>query len=147
MDVTALTVWVAVLAVATVVQVLLLIGGAIVAFRKVQRVEARMDTVVGEIRAEMRPIMAQLDGALRDVRDVASRARRIDAQLTAAAGTAARGLEHAKTAMLMRMWPAVGLVRAGAAAFRALRRSAAPRESRQDALALARFVNEGGPHG
>lgn len=147
MEISALTVWVAILAVATVIQVLLLIGAAVVIWMRLARAEQRIDAIAAELRAEIRPILAQLTGVMADVRDVTARIRRLDMQLTSAAESTARGLAQAKTAVVTRLWPAVSLVRAGAAAVRALRRRSAPPEPRQDALALARFVNEGGQHG
>ena len=147
MDISALTVWVAVLAIATVVQVLLLISGAWMVWTRLDRAEQRIDAITAELRAEIRPLIAQMSDVMTDVRDVTARMRRLDMQITSAAEAATRGLEFAKAAVVGRFWPAIGLARAGAAAFRALRHRSAPREPRQDALALARFVNEGGPHG
>lgn len=147
MDTTALTIWLPVIALATLVQATVVVVGGLMLWRRLERAEARLDAATADLRAELRPILAQVHGVLEDVQDLAARVRRIDEQVTTVAASASRGLDLIKTAVLTRMWPAVGLARAGAAAFRALRRRAAARESRQDALALARFVNEGGQHG
>jgi hypothetical protein len=147
MDTTALNIWLPVIALATVVQAVVVVIGALMIWRRIDRAETRLDAIAAEVRTELRPVAAQARAALDDVRDVAARIRRLDMQLTSATDAAARGLDHAKTAVLTRMWPAVGVVRAGAAVVRALRRRSAPRDARQEALALARFVNEGGQHG
>ena len=147
MDTTALNIWLPVIALATLVQAVVIVVGGLLLWRRLNRAEARLNALTADLRAELRPIVAKISGVLDDVQDLAVRVRRFDAQVTSATESAARGLDHARTAILTRVWPAVGFVRAGAAAFRALRRRAAAREERQDALALARFVNEGGQHG
>ena len=77
MDTTALNIWLPVIALATVVQAVVVVTGALLVWRRIDRAEARLDAIASEMRAEVRPVVAQARAALDDVRDVAARIRRI----------------------------------------------------------------------
>jgi len=141
MDTTAITIWLGIIAVATLVQATVVVIGGLIVIRRLARAEAVLD----DLAREVRPIVGRVTAALDDLADLSARVRRADAQITATIDKVSSGVDHARTALVTRFWPAVGLARGLAALVRGVRsRRPVRRDGRQDALALARFVNEGG---
>jgi hypothetical protein len=143
MDTTSINIWLGIIAVATLSQAVVIVVGGLLLLRRVQKAEAALDAWVRDVT----PLIARVRLALDDLADLSARIRRADDQLSATLDKVSLGVDHAKTAVVARLWPAVGLVRGVAAAWRTIRSRRPARSDRQDALAIARFVNEGGSHG
>lgn len=108
--------WLAVLAIAVVVQTLLMIAVAVLAWQAVRQVSESLKRLEDRVS----PLGARVTAVADDVQEVITRVRRADdavrAQL-AKLDTAAHIAGHAIGA---RMWPVVGLARGVAAAARSL---------------------------
>jgi hypothetical protein len=160
MDSSSIALWLAIIAVATAVQSLVVLVGAFVLARRVRQAEAafwsvttdlrerveRTSAVVEKLAVEAQPVMARTSQALDDLSDLAKRARRAEADVRATIGRASIGLDFAKAAVTARAWPVVGLAKGLAAGLRVVRSRRTARARRDDAQAVARFVNEGGLH-
>jgi uncharacterized protein YoxC len=144
-DLSTTNMWLAILAVANVIQVLMLIVAAVV----VSRALAKANAAVEAVQSQVRPLAIQTSVLLEDLRDVAGRVRRVDDEMHAAVQRAndrltkaTTTLGHASRIISDRAWPALGLVRAAQAVVSSMR----TRSRRQrDKDAEARFVYEGAP--
>jgi hypothetical protein len=142
MDTTSINIWLGIIAIATLTQAVVIVVGGFLLARRVRRTEAALDTW----RREVTPLLGRVRLALDDLADLSARVRRADDQLTSTIDKVSTGVDYAKAAVVARFWPAVGLMRGATAAWRVFRARQAARSDRQDALAVARFVNEGGAH-
>jgi hypothetical protein len=152
--------WLAIIAVATAAQACVVAGAAIVISRRLHRAEATLTAATSELRERVerttaiveqavkdaRPMLARASMALDDLTDLADRARRAETEVRTALGRASVGMQMAKAAMTARAWPALGIAKGLAAGLRVVRSRRAARSHRDDAIAVARFVNEGGSH-
>jgi hypothetical protein len=134
--------WLKVMALASVVQVLILCGAVIAVVVMFRRAQLRLDEWQ---RQHIAPVTARAYEAIDAVHDAARRFRAIDDDVRHAMNRAGERLHHAGARI---RGPFVGLFRGAGAAFAALafgraRRSAPPLTS-QDLEDRARFNSEGG---
>ena len=115
-DLEILTRWIAIIAIASAVQTLLLLAAAVagwIAWRRVM-------TSIEEIEARhIAPISAQVAAVVDDVHDVTTRIRRADDVLTHKLGEMGGAARFERDVLAERMWPAVGIARAVSAGLRA----------------------------
>ncbi len=122
-DLETLTRWIAIIAVASAVQALLLLGGAVAGFiawrramRSIEQIEER----------HIAPISARLAEVVEDVHDVTSRIRHADDTMRHKLQEVGGAARFAKDVLAERMWPAVGMMRAVSAGLRAFSKPSGP---------------------
>jgi hypothetical protein len=109
--------WLAVMAVAIVVQTLLMIGIAVVAWRAV----GKANDVVKELEARhLVPLSARVNAVADDVQEVRARVRRADDAVRAQLDRLDSAAHLAGSAISAKAWPVIGLSRAVGAAVKAL---------------------------
>jgi len=117
-DSSAITVWLAVIGIASALQVLLVLGAivaGVIAYRRTTR-------AVDDLRREaLDPVLQRVNTVLDDFHDVAGRVQAADDQVRSAVTQTARGVGHAAAVVGARFWPVVGVARGAWAAFNALR--------------------------
>ena len=145
-DLSTTNMWLAILAVASLVQVLLLIGAAIAMARVVARANAAAEAVQHQIA----PLAARMSASLEDLHDLARRIQRADDEVHAAALRASETLSKATHTLGVagrmvshRTWPVLGLVRAAQAVVSTIRTRSSRRSRDRDDE--ARFAYEGAP--
>jgi hypothetical protein len=144
-DLSDITIWVAVLAIATALQTLMLIGMGIVTWRtsrKLQDVATRVErdhvvplitraneavsdvrAIVGRVEREhVVPLVARVNDAVGDLRDVASRVRALDDGVKDTVATATERARDVADVVMQRAWPAYAVGRAAYAMVSALMR-------------------------
>ena len=108
--------WLAVLAVASALQTLVVVGAAVGLFLVYRKTVTMLDTLE---QKHLAPISARASLIMDDLQDVTARARRVDD----AVRDKLHGLERAATVVkdvvADRLWPAIGIVRAVNAGLRA----------------------------
>jgi len=108
--------WLAILAVASAVQTLMLLGGAFMIFRAYRSATAALALLE---QRHVAPLSARASLIMDELQDVTARARHVDDAVRAKL----QGVEHAarvaKDVVADRLWPAVGLARAVSAGVRA----------------------------
>ena len=108
--------WLAVLAVASALQTLVVVGAAVGLFLVYRKTVTMLDTLE---QKHLAPISARASLIMDDLQDITARARRVDD----AVQDKLHGLERAATVVkdvvADRLWPAVGIVRAVNAGLRA----------------------------
>jgi uncharacterized protein YoxC len=137
--------WLAVIAIASLVQSLVIIGLVVAVFRLVRRTESAVEEVKREY---LDPITTRTNKVIGEVEDALARFRSMDDRVSGAIHKTSEGLSAVATVAKQRFWPVVGVVRglraiAGAVADRR-RQSRALVELDQDAQ--QRFSYEGGSH-
>lgn len=118
-DLDTITAWIAVLAVASAVQTLLLVGGAIAAFIAWRRVATAIDDLE---RKHLTPLSARVLAAVDDVQEMTARVRQVEAAVRQRMDEWGGTARVAKDVIAARVWPMVGVARAVAAGVRALGR-------------------------
>jgi Flp pilus assembly protein TadB len=115
--------WLAVMAIAIIVQTLLMIGVAVMAWQATHKAsealrefEARHLTPLG---AKVTEVSARVTAVADDVQEVMSRVRRADDAVRAQLGRLDSAAHFAGHAIGAKVWPVVGISRAVGAAFRA----------------------------
>ena len=132
-DLETMTRWIAIIAIASAMQTLLLLAGAVagwIAWRRtmssIEQIEAR----------HIAPISARVAAVVDDVHDVTARLRRADEAMTHKLQEVGGAARFAKDVLAERMWPAVGIVRAVSAGLKAF--------SRPGPVPAAGFASHGG---
>jgi uncharacterized protein YoxC len=134
--------WLAIIAIACVLQTAMLLAGVFYLMQFMKRAERAIDTVAADIR----PLARQLSAAMDDVSDLVERTRRAEASVSAMVDRVGLTVDRVKTVALTKVWPAVGIargLRAAAAAIRERRRRRASHPD-LDEVAESRFLDEGG---
>lgn len=144
-DLTALTWWLAILTLLVAVQTTALAFLAIRSMGLFKRAESTLD---GVDRA-LEPIAAGTRDLLGDLHALRETAQRAERSVSTAIDRVSITTETVKHAVVQRFWPVFGTLAAGRAIFRSFksrRRPSRPgRDDREDQVADARFVAEGGP--
>jgi len=141
-DLGAITWWLAVLTVLVGIQTIAI---AIVAIRGLKLFTRAHTTLDGVDRA-LEPISQGTRELIADLHALRETAQRAERGVSAALDKVTITTDHVKHAVVRRFWPVFGTVAAGRAVFRAMSaRRRAPRKTRDDEIADARFVAEGGP--
>ena len=142
-DLATTNAWLAVIAIASVVQSLVVIGLVVAVFRLVRRTESAVDEVKREY---LEPIATRTNKVIGEVEDALARFRSMDDRVSGAIDRTSEGLSAVAGVANRRFWPVVGVVRglraiAGAIADRR-RQSVAVTKLDQDEQ--QRFSYEGG---
>ena len=142
-DLATTNAWLAVIAIASVVQSLVVIGLVVAVFRLVRRTESAVDEVKREY---LEPIATRTNKVIGEVEDALARFRSMDDRVSGAMDRTSEGLSAVAGVAKRRFWPVVGVVRglraiAGAIADRR-RQSVAVTKLDQDEQ--QRFSYEGG---
>ena len=109
--------WLAVMAIAIVVQTLLMIGAAAGAYVAVRRASEALQRLEDR---HLAPISARVNAVADDMQEVITRVRRADDGVRAGLARLDTAAHVAGHAIGARMWPVVGLTRAVTAAVRSL---------------------------
>lgn len=117
-DTGAITVWLAVIAVASVVQVALLISAAVAGLIAYRRASAAVELLR---RQTLDPVVQRVNTVLEDFHDVAGRVRAVDDQVRDAMSRTAGRVGQATSLVGTKVWPVLGLARGLWAAVDALR--------------------------
>jgi hypothetical protein len=144
-DLATTNTWLAVIAVASLVQSLVVIGLVVAVFRLVRRTESAVEEVKREY---LDPIATRTNRVIGEVEDALARFRSMDDRVSGAIHKTTEGLSAVATVAKRRFWPVVGAVRGVRAVARAIadrrRQSAALVKLDQDAE--QQFGYEGGSH-
>lgn len=106
--------WLALIAIASVLQTTLLIGAAFFAWRTARQAQQAVERFEQQ---QLSPLMGRMHGAVDDVRAAVVRAREIEGEVRDKVRTSASRAAN-------RIWPAIALGRAAHAAFSSFRRPA-----------------------
>lgn len=112
-DTSNISLWLAIIAGASVLQTLLLSGAAFVAWRTARQAQAAVDRFE---QRHVEPLMSKVNGAIDDVRDVAARARAIDDTVRTKVAGATDNVKDVAELVTERVWPAYAFGRAAYAA-------------------------------
>jgi hypothetical protein len=104
--------WLAVLAIASAGQFLMLAGAAVLLFRVYRRASANIDALEHE---QIRPLLLRVNALIDDVQDITARARSVDDAVRARLEGVESVLHSTKSVVQDRLWPLVGVVRAARA--------------------------------
>jgi hypothetical protein len=115
--------WLAVMAIAIVVQTLLMVGAAIGVFVAVRRTTETLQRLEDR---HLAPLSARVNAVADDVQEVITRVRRADDGVRAGLSKLDTAAHLAGHAIGVKAWPVIGLTRAVAAAVRSL---SSPRSS------------------
>ncbi len=142
MDLGTTNIWLGIIACTVVLQFVAIGVAGYLVMRRLERAQHVIDTLA----ADVQPLIRRASLALDDVSDVSERLRRAEASVTDVIERVTTGADHLKTIALTRFWPALGVARGLRAAASAMRRRRTTRalDRRLDAIAEARFVEEGG---
>ena len=141
-DLGALTWWVGILTVLVGIQTVAI---AILAVKGLKLFTRAHTTLDGVDRA-LEPITQGTRELIQDLHALRETAQRAERGVTAAIDRVTTTSDHVKHAVVRKFWPVFGTVAAGRAIFKAVSaRRHAPRKTRDDEIADARFVSEGGP--
>lgn len=122
--------WLAVMAIAIVVQTLLLIGAAVGAYVAIRRANETLQRLEDR---HLAPISARVAAVADDVQEVITRVRRADDGVRAGLAKLDTAAHVAGHAIGVKMWPVLGLTRAVTAAVRSFAsRSSTPSPSPAD---------------
>lgn len=135
--------WLALIALASMIQTLVVVGLLVGAYRFYRRTEDRIDRIQ---REHVAPVAARAHAVLDKVEDVMDRLRSIDDRVERALARAGDRLGLVTAVARRKFWPVVGLVRGlriGWATFTE-RRPESGRTTQADREADRRFTYEGG---
>jgi hypothetical protein len=107
-DPNAITVWLALIAVASLLQVALLFGTAIAGLVVYRRASLALDALQ---RQTLDPVVQRVTTVLEDVHDVAGRVRAADDQVRGAMSRTAGRMGKATWILGAKLWPVVGVAR------------------------------------
>lgn len=108
-DAGAITVWLAVIGIASVLQVLLLIGAGVAAAVAYRRASRAIDLVRQQT---LNPVVQRVNIVLEDLHDVAGRVRAVDDQVRETMSRTVGTVGHAASVVGGKFWPVLGLARA-----------------------------------
>jgi hypothetical protein len=139
-DTGSITVWLAIIAIASLVQVLILLGAAIVALRVYRRTTAALEVFQ---REEIKPMLTRVHSTLDEVHDVMARVRDVDETVRRRLSHTTERASQAASRVRSGLWPIVGLGRGVWAALASFRRRQ-PMRPMDTAEGEARFAYQGG---
>ena len=117
MSESSIPVWLSLIAIASLIQVTMLIVAVVIVARSARR----MHTLAADIRREqVAPLVARAHHAIDEVEDVVTRVRTYDDDLRRAVGRAGDRVHQVSDLVRTGSWPLVGLVRGASAAFSVL---------------------------
>jgi hypothetical protein len=142
-DLATTNTWLAIIAIASLVQSLVIIGLVVAVFRLVGRTESAVEEVKREY---LEPIATRTNKVIGEVEDALARFRSMDDRVSGAINRTSEGLSVVAGVAKRRFWPVVGVVRG----LRAIAGAIAERRRQSEALAnldqdaQQRFSYEGG---
>jgi hypothetical protein len=107
-DLGSVPVWLGIIAVALVIQTVVMLVAGMVAWRAVARSMAALDTLQ---RDEIRPLLARVDAVLDDTRRVIGRVEAVDADVRDTVARTSARARQAAARVKHGFWPAVGIGR------------------------------------
>jgi len=141
-DFSAITWWVGILTILIGIQTIAI---AVVAIKGLKLFTRAHTTLDGVDRA-LEPITQGTRELIQDLHALRETAQRAERGVSAAIDKVTMTTDHVKHAVVRRFWPVLGTMAAGRAVFRAISaRRRASRKTRDDEIADAQFVAEGGP--
>jgi hypothetical protein len=141
-DPSAITWWMATLTILVGIQTIAL---AFVVIKGVALFK-RAESTLGAVDRAIEPFTQGTRELLGDLRSLLETAQRAERGVTAAIDRVASTTDYVKHAVVRRFWPVFGAVAAGRAIFNTVSaRRRLSRKVREDQIADARFVAEGGP--
>ena len=142
-DLATTNTWLAVIAIASLVQSLVIIGLVVAVFRLVRRTESAVEDVKREY---MEPIATRTNKVIGEVEDALARFRSMDDRVSGAINKTSEGLSAVAGVAKRRFWPVVGVVRGLRAIAGAIgeRRRQSVALTKLDQDAQQRFSYEGG---
>lgn len=108
-DLATTNLWLAVLAIASAGQFLIIVSAAVVMFRVYRRASSSIDALEHE---QIRPLLVRVNALIDDVQDITARARTMDEAVRARLEGVESVLHSTKTVVQDRIWPVVGVIRA-----------------------------------
>ena len=137
--------WLAVMAIAIVVQTLLMIGIAVVAWQAVQKASAAVEQLerrhLVPLSERVQQVSTRVTEVADDVQEVITRVRRADDAVRAQLGRFDGVANVAGQAIGSKVWPVVGLSRAVAAAVRAFSSRPSSSSGSSEPARVARVTN------
>jgi CHASE1-domain containing sensor protein len=122
-DITPLTTWVAIIAIASLLQSLMLLGGAFMAWRSIKQGQQALERLE---RQHLVPLVARVNDTIGDVRDVTARVRQIDDDVRRALTSSTEKALDTAARVKSTAWPALALGRAVHEAVSSFRRHRSP---------------------
>lgn len=108
-DTSTINIWLGILAIATLLQTLFMFGVAFIAWRSARQVREVADRIE---RQHVEPLVARVNAAIDDVRDMAARARTMDDNVRSTVASATSTARDAADRVAGTVWPAYALGRA-----------------------------------
>ena len=141
-DLSAITWWIGILTILVAIQTVAIAVMAIKGLKLFTRAHTTLD---GVDRA-LEPITQGTRELIQDLHALRETAQRAERGVSSAIDGVTRTTDYVKHAVVRRFWPVFGTMAAGRAVFKAISaRRRASRKTRDDEIADARFVAEGGP--
>jgi hypothetical protein len=126
-DLGTTNVWLAVIAISSVVQLLIVIAMLVGAWRFYRRIETTVDRIT---REHIAPVSARAHQVIDDVEDVMARVRSLDDGMRKTWSRVGDGVSLATSTVRGRLWPVVGIMRGLKAGLAALGRPPAASSGR-----------------
>ena len=108
-DLATTNLWLAILAVASTVQLLIIVAAAVIMFRAYKRAWTSIDALEHE---QIRPLLLRVNVLIDDLQDITARARNVDDAVRAKLEGVESVLQSTKSVVQDRIWPVVGVLRA-----------------------------------
>jgi hypothetical protein len=127
-DLSTTNVWLAVIAIASVLQLLLIVGLLVGAVRFFRRIEATIDRITEQ---HIAPISARANKVIDDMEDVMARVQSFDDGMRRTLSRVGDGVSIATSVMRSRFWPVVGVLKGLKAGLASLKRAPGDRAPRR----------------
>jgi hypothetical protein len=108
-DLGTTNVWLAVLALASVAQLLLTCGAVFMGYRLYRQATTAVESIEHD---QLRPFLMRANALIDDLQDMTARARTVDDAVRARIEGVESALHTTRTAVQDRLWPVIGAVRA-----------------------------------
>ncbi|HYN06876.1 MAG TPA: hypothetical protein VES67_05765 [Vicinamibacterales bacterium] len=121
-DLATTNVWLALIAISSVVQLLIVVGLLVGAWRFYHRIESTVDRIT---REHIAPVSARAHQVIDEVEDVMARVRSLDDGMRRTLSRVGDGVSLATSVVRSRFWPVVGIMRGLKAGLATLGRTSA----------------------
>jgi hypothetical protein len=108
-DLATTNLWLAILAIASTAQLLIVVGATMIMLRAYKRAWSSIDALEHE---QIRPLLLRVNALIDDLQDITARARNVDDAVRAKLEGVESVLQSTKTVVQDRIWPVVGVLRA-----------------------------------
>jgi hypothetical protein len=127
-DLGTTNVWLAVIAIVSLVQLLLVVGLLVATFRFFRRIETTIDRITEQ---HIAPLSTRAHKVIDEMEDVMARFQSFDEGMRRTLSKVGEGVNFAASTMRHRFWPVVGVLKGLKAGLASLRRASADRAARQ----------------